>query len=130
MHRILLLASVAVLVLGGCMSSGSNYDESKIAEISKGQTTESDLVAMFGRPSERNTDSSGAVSLQWMYTEHRTNGKSFIPIAGAFMGGADSSHKMLFVSLNPSGTVENYRSSTGGQDTRYHTQSKTANVKD
>lgn len=128
MKRLALLACIPIVALLGCASSGSNYDEAKVTQITKGQTTEADLLAMFGDPTERSTDSSGAVSVQWMYIEQRTNGKTFIPFAGAFLGGTDSKHKTLYVTLNPGGTVETFHSSAGGMGTRQHTQSKSANT--
>jgi hypothetical protein len=107
-----------------CASSGTNFNEARVADIRKGVTTETDLNAMFGEPGGSSLDADGNRQLTWMYSEHKTSGKSFIPVAGAFMGGGKSKHKMLFVGLNPEGTVETFSSSTNSSGSRGHTQDK------
>jgi len=123
-----LVAAIIALTPSGCASSGSNYNEAKVSEIKKGQTTESELVAMFGEETNRSVDSNGNVSLQWTYFENRVNGKTFIPFAGSFLGGTDTKQKFLIATLNPEGTVESFQSSSGGMGTRGHTQSKDAST--
>jgi len=127
-RRFALACILSALALTGCMSTGSNYDEARVTQIQKGQTTEADLVGMFGPPTQRGIDSNGATSLQWAYTESRMSGKSFIPFAGSFLGGTDNKHKVLLVTLNQSGTVESFNSTSGGMDMRQHTQDTTANT--
>ena len=115
------LAAVLVL-LPGCVSSGKNFDESKVSQIKKGETTEPHLVKLFGPPENRTVDSEGTTHLNWTYMESRMKGEGFIPIAGAFMGGANSRHKMLTVTLGPDGKVTHFTSSGGGSEVRHTTQ--------
>ena len=116
------LAAVLLLLLAGCVSTGRNFDESKITDIKKGETTEADLVKLFGPPESRSSDSDGHTHLDWSYMESRMKGQSFIPYAGAFMGGSDSKHKMLMVTLGADGKVTHYNLTGGASETRQTTQ--------
>lgn len=122
-HPIALLTLAAFLaLLAGCVSSGRNFDETKVSQIRKGTSTEADLVGLFGPPRDRGVDSQGVVQLTWHYMESRTKGQGFIPIAGPFMGGSDSRHKFLSVTLGPDGKVTGFHASGGGDEIRHTTQ--------
>src|SRR5262245_42840461 len=94
-----LIATLATAVLFGCASVGENFDEGKISQIKKGETTEADLIQMFGQPQNRTLNSEGQSILTWMYTESAVKGESFIPYAGPFVGGTRSKTKTLNVTL-------------------------------
>jgi outer membrane protein assembly factor BamE (lipoprotein component of BamABCDE complex) len=104
-----------------CASAGNNFDESKISQIKKGQTTEADLIGMFGPPQNRSVNSDTGVTLTWIYSEAKVKGESFIPYAGAFMGGTRSKSKTLSVTLADN-KVTSYTYSGGGTETRNMTQ--------
>ena len=117
---LLLLASVALVC--SCASVGKNFDSTKVSQIIKGQTTEAELVKMFGPPSQRAINSESGTALTWLYSEARVKGESFIPIAGAFVGGATSRTKTLIVSLDRAGKVSSYTYSGGGFESAGATQ--------
>lgn len=117
LHGSIHIACILLLIAGvGCSSSGTNFDQSKTAQIKKGETTEADLVQLFGAPEGRTISSDGQTTLTWSYMESRAKGESFIPVAGAFLGGHKSSHKMLMVTIGPDGKVQSFNSSTGGSE--------------
>ena len=123
--RIYLLAILSVAIVAfetGCYSVGQNFDDSKVSYIRKGETSEAELIQMFGEPQNRTVNASGVRSLSWDYTEARTKGESFIPYAGAFLGGTRSQHKMLMVTLGPDGKVTDFSMTGGGTETRNMTQ--------
>ena len=109
------------LIAAGCTSVGNNFDESKIQSIKKGETTEADLVKLFGEPENRAVNSEGGVTMTWMYSEARVKGESFIPYAGAFMGGTRAKGKTLTVLL-AQGKVASFTYSGGGSESRNMTQ--------
>jgi hypothetical protein len=113
--------SLLTLFAVSCASVGNNFDESKISEIKKGQTTETDLVGMFGPPQNRSVNSDTGLTLTWIYSEAKVKGESFIPYAGAFMGGTRSKSKTLSVMLADN-KVTSYTYSGGGTETRNTTQ--------
>lgn len=120
MKTILTLCCVALLAVG-CASTGNNFDENKLSQIKKGETTEQELVQMFGQPQNRSVNSDGVATLTWMYAEARVKGESFIPYAGMFMGGSRTKMKSLVVTLAEN-KVTNYTFSGGGNETRNMTQ--------
>lgn len=105
------------ILLCGCASVGTNFDSRKLAEVKKGQTTEPQLLALFGKPTQRSVNDEGSVSVIWLYTEASVKGTTFIPLVGAFAGGVNSRTKTLVVRLDPSGTVSGYDFSAGGFST-------------
>ena len=115
------LATMITAILVGCAASGSNFDESKVAQIKKGETTEAQLIQMFGQPQNHTVNSEGQTIDTWLYTEATVKGESFIPYAGAFVGGTNSKNKTLMVTLQD-GKVQSFSSTGGGMETRGTTQ--------
>jgi outer membrane protein assembly factor BamE (lipoprotein component of BamABCDE complex) len=112
------LALAFVAWMAGCASTGQNFDENKVSQIRKGETTESQLVELFGQPQNRAVNSEGMTTLTWQYAESRVKGESFIPYAGPFVGGSNSKHKILTATLGPDGKVTSFSSSAGGLESR------------
>ena len=104
-----------------CASAGNNFDDSKISQIKKGETTEADLVKMFGEPQNRSVNSESGLTLTWIYSEAKVKGESFIPYAGAFMGGTRAKSKTLSVVLADN-KVASFTYTGGGAETRNTTQ--------
>ncbi len=117
----LIITALAAAFVAGCASVGNNFDESQVSQIKKGETTESQLLEMFGAPQNRTVDSEGMTTLTWIYQESAVKGESFIPYAGAFLGGNRSNHKNLNVVLLD-GKVQNYNMTGGGMESRGMTQ--------
>lgn len=115
-----------VLFAVSCASVGNNFDESKISEIKKGQTTESDLTNMFGPPENRSINSDNGLTLAWIYSEAKVKGESFIPYAGPFLGGTRAQSKTLSVTLTNS-IVARFTYTGGGTETRNTTQATPTN---
>jgi hypothetical protein len=78
-------------------------------------------VKLFGEPQNRTMNSENALILTWMYSEARVKGESFIPYAGAFMGGSRSKLKSLSATLT-NNVVASYTFSGGGAESRNMTQ--------
>lgn len=55
--------------------------------------------------------------MTWQYAENRMKGKSFIPLAGPFIGGSDA-QKNGRPHSNPKAKVASFESSAGGMETR------------
>ena len=68
------------------------YDDSRIAKIKRGETTENELLSWFGPPEARDLKPDGRAQLSW----------AFEPLLPGGHGGA------LNVSLGPDGKVEAY----------------------
>lgn len=119
-RRFITVVFVGAALVGflGCHTMGRQIDQGKITDIKKGQTTEADLVQMFGPPNHRTVSSEGNTTLMWMYHETQIKGATFIPIAGLFAGGADTKSQSLTVTLGPDGKVTQFQSSGGSSESR------------
>ena len=113
--RSALLLMLPALLLAGCATSGRDFDSAKVSQIKKGETTEQQLVTMFGEPTQRAIDSEGMTHLTWQYMEARANGKNFIPVYGMFHHETDTANKTLMVTLKE-GIVTNYTASQGANE--------------
>lgn len=108
---------ILVLMIAGCVTAGHDFNEKQVSDIHKGRTTETDLVHMFGAPSDRAVNSDGITILTWKYDQMNMKAATFIPIAGAFLGGTNAKNKFLTVTLDANGKVKDYSSSSGGTET-------------
>ncbi len=118
MKRHLILAAliaVAGMATGCATSSGTKVEASSLTFIQKGKTTKSELVSKLGQPDETGVDSNGKETVSWIHSNSRTDAKTFIPIAGAFIGGATSENTTLKVILDKRGVVSDYEYTGGRQ---------------
>ena len=121
-YQILLpIALVSAALFAGCASVGNNFDDSKVSQIKKGETTEAELIQIFGEPQNRTVNSEGRTVLTWTYAESKVRGESFIPYAGVFVGGHDTKSKSLTVTLQD-GKAMSFASGGGGLGSRGTTQ--------
>ena len=115
-HKIIHSVALALL-LSGCASSGREIDVQKASQIQKGVSTKADVKRLVGEPQQIANDSEGNQTWTYTYVRATAKGTSFIPIAGAFMGGVDTQNQTLTVKFNPQGTVSFIESSYGGMST-------------
>jgi outer membrane protein assembly factor BamE (lipoprotein component of BamABCDE complex) len=103
MKNTIYIIAIAAL-LCGCISVGRQINQAKIQDIKPGQTTRAELEQWFGHPSMvMQTDKETVVS--WSHIISVARAETYIPIAGAFIGGADAHSEALTVSLNTNGIV-------------------------
>lgn len=85
------LAGIAVLALiAGCAATGVKVSDEQLAKLKKGETTRSEVLATLGKPTMQMKLADGTSLLTYSYFEYSTRPATFIPIVGAFAGGADS----------------------------------------
>jgi len=109
-----LLLAIVLLGMTGCTTMGNQYDASRVDDIVVGQTTEAELIDWFGEPQSRTRSSNQEIVLAWTYFHAQTRGSTFIPIAGAFIGGSDQESQNLSVTLDSDGKVKTFSESSGG----------------
>jgi len=78
--------------------------QERVNRIQIGQTTEADLVRVFGTPTIRKTDIRGQVELDW-FRSRPIPWQGYLPLIGSFIGGLDVEAQQLYVLLSPQGTV-------------------------
>ena len=109
----ILTGTIAALSLVGCMSVGNKFDPSRVSHIKRGVTTDTELVSMFGQPNQRGVDTNGAPTMDWIYGQTQVKPLTFVPIVGAFAGGATSQNMSLHVTLGANGKVKEFHSNAG-----------------
>ena len=81
--------------------------QAKLNQIQIGQTTEADLVKLFGTPTTRTTDLTHRITIDWLRSVPAPV-QSYIPLIGSFLGGLDIDARQLRVVLTPDGRVLGY----------------------
>jgi hypothetical protein len=101
------LFAVAILLVASCLTTWAYppmITQAKLNQIRIGQTTEADLVALFGTPTTRMVDIRRQVEVDWFRTKPMP-AAGYVPLIGSFIGGLDIEAQQLHVLLSPAGRV-------------------------
>lgn len=111
---------VSVFILGGCtmVDTGTKVDTSSINQIVRGETTEQEVLEMFGPPNQTGQTADGDKSLTWMNITYTLDAANFIPLIGPLVGGGESTNTMLTVSLDANGIVQDFSYTSGQSESR------------
>lgn len=78
-----------VILIAGCAASGVKVSDQQLSQLQKGQTTRSELISKFGKPTTQSRNSDGTRTVIYNFAEYRTRPATYIPIVGLFAGGSD-----------------------------------------
>ena len=109
-----LLAGLLAVSLSACMSSGVKVDETKVAEFKKGITTYPQVIQILGKPTQSMMLPDGSHMITYGYVSTQARPESFIPIVGAFVGGADTENSTVMLTFDEQGVLKSTMSSQGG----------------
>ena len=102
---------VVALLLSSCLTSWAWFPRSitqqKVDQIRIGQTTETDLLHLFGTPTTRFVDLRHLTSLDWFRSVPMPV-TGYLPLIGQFLGGLNVEAQQLSVVLGPDGRVLRY----------------------
>lgn len=102
---------VSAILLTTCLTSWAWFPKSitpqKISQIRIGQTTEADLLALFGPPTTRFVDIAHVISLDWFRSVPMSPG-GYLPFIGELAGGRNLEAQQLSVVLDSGGRVIRY----------------------
>jgi outer membrane protein assembly factor BamE (lipoprotein component of BamABCDE complex) len=109
MKKRTLVVVLCLLAFAACSSMGTKEitDPSKTSQIKIGQTSKSEVRSILGEPSMVNFNDKSEETWQYMYMRSQVRGTSFIPVAGAFIGGADIKQNSLTILFDSNGIVKN-----------------------
>ena len=110
--------ALSLLVIG-CATYGRKLDQSKVDQIEKGKTTRQEVLSLIGSPDQMTRDGNGNVTLTYMFVRATAKPASYIPIVGAFAGGANVQNQMVMVTVGPDGVVSDVISTQGANETGY-----------
>jgi outer membrane protein assembly factor BamE (lipoprotein component of BamABCDE complex) len=109
--RVITLA-LLVGMLAGCVSSGVEVKPEQTANFQPGVTTRQEVVARLGNPTTVSTLPDGTVMMVYAFSAAQARPASFIPIVGAFVGGADARSSMVSFQFTPAGVLKSSSSTT------------------
>jgi outer membrane protein assembly factor BamE (lipoprotein component of BamABCDE complex) len=102
---------VAALLLSSCLTVLASYPrtitQENVNQIRPGQTTEADLVNLFGIPTTRFVDLEHYTAIDW-FRSVPAPAQSYIPVIGYCLGGLNVEAQQLTVILSPGGRVVRY----------------------
>ncbi|PYE31144.1 outer membrane protein assembly factor BamE (lipoprotein component of BamABCDE complex) [Idiomarina fontislapidosi] len=104
------------LLISGCASSGTPIDLSAVEQMQKGITTKNQVRSELGSPTSAGITSEGESYFMYVFSRTQVKGESFIPIVGAFVGGATSDIQTLQMWFTEDGVLKNYQFNETTQD--------------
>lgn len=101
----ILTAAVFALVLTACVdtTTGVKMDSSKLDQLQAGTTTIEQAKSLLGEPTGVAKNPDGTVTLTYFYSKNGQDAKSYIPLAGTFLGKSTHESSMTFVQFDQKG---------------------------
>lgn len=116
-----LLTLLVLSMVIGCVSSGRKVDESKLARIKVGETTETEVIALLGEPNDvsRSQAAGGETkTLSYHFMQSKAKAINYVPYANLVSSGYDHRNQTVFIAIDTSGKVASISSSAGQSETR------------
>ncbi len=102
---------VTALFLSFCLTSWAgaprSITQANVNQIRIGQTSEPELVQLFGAPTTRFVDLRGRIALDWFRSVPMPI-PAYLPLVGELFGGLEIEAQQLSVVLGPDGRVLHY----------------------
>lgn len=114
-------AIAIILALTGCASVGTPIDKAHVAEVERGKTTYSDVVAKFGKPTVVSTSDTGEKIVIYSYAHAQVKGATFIPIVGLFAGGMDTTADTVTFTFDKNDVLLTKSTTAGNMSTHHGT---------
>lgn len=99
---------LAVLVLGGCVSTGTKVTADQAAQFKRGVTTEAEMIAALGEPNSTARSADGTITDVYSYAHGSADASSYIPIVGLFAGGGKGKSNMATFIFTPDKVLKDY----------------------
>ena len=84
----LLASAFCLLLLTGCVSSGTKVTPEQVAQFEQGKTTLAEVVAKLGPPNSTTTLGNGQTILVYVHISSSANAATYVPVVGLLAGGA------------------------------------------
>jgi outer membrane protein assembly factor BamE (lipoprotein component of BamABCDE complex) len=123
-NKMVLIVGVWIVALAvGCATVGRKLDESQIDQIQKGKTTKAEVLQLLGSPDQMTRNSSGTTVMMYLYAHATAKPATYIPIIGAFAGGANVQNQSVTVTIGSDGLVSDVISTMGSTESGYGAES-------
>lgn len=98
----------AALLLSACVASGVRVTEEQAKQFERGKSTYGEVMSKLGPPTSSMVTATGLRYLSYAYFEAAARPETYIPIAGAFIGGADARSNVATFTFNHQGLLIDY----------------------
>ncbi|SAL62398.1 lipoprotein [Caballeronia udeis] len=99
------LLIVCACFLAGCGSTGREIKPEDISDFRPGVTTQQQVVARLGTPSQTSALPDGSTYLVYAFTKPQSLAVTWIPIIGTFGGGTDGRGTTISFQFGPDGIL-------------------------
>lgn len=117
--KTLVVISLLIFTLVGCATVGRKINQDAVNGIEKGKTTREEVIKLLGSPDQMAKDTNGNITMTYMYVRATTKPISFVPIVGAFAGGANVQNQIVMITIGPDGKVSDVFSTYGATESGY-----------
>lgn len=100
---------VTCIALGACVTVGKEVTQEQLSDFKRGVTTQEEIVAKLGRPTSSTISASGDRYMSYVFAHSQARPATFIPIVGAFAGGADTRSSHVMFIFDRDGKLRDYR---------------------
>jgi len=110
----ILTTAIITLLLSACVNTttGTKMDSSKLDQLQVGTTTIEQARSLLGEPTGTAKNPDGTTTLTYFYSHNGQDAKSYIPLAGNFLGKGTHESSMTYVQFDTKGK---YMKWWGGQ---------------
>ena len=105
-----------MLLLAGCVSSGTNVTTAQASQFKVGVSTEAQIVAALGEPNSTSTHVDGSSTISYIHTQAHANAASYIPVVGLLAGGTSGTNNTFAFDIDPHGVLSGMSSSSGNMN--------------
>ena len=116
----IVLAGMGLVFLAGCMGMSDqgqqHFQSEKLKQFKVGESTETEVVRLIGKPINRVSNSDGSVILIYTYMKHNDSGTHHLNQANSAYAGPEPVHwhsESLTVTIGPDGKLKNYSQRNG-----------------
>ncbi len=121
------LLTIAAFVIAGCAASGVQVSQDAALQFKEGQTTENEILAKLGKPTTV-MFSGGIKTIAYSGMQYQVKGATFIPIVGAFAGGADYTMSTAMYQIASNGVLQKVTYTKSGSGSRMGTTPNEVNA--
>lgn len=100
-----------LLTLTARASAGTRVSQEQVDKFERGKTTYTEVVAALGRPNANTMSADGNRIAVYSHSQAAARPETFIPIVGAFVGGADAQASTVLFRFNREGVLVDWQTS-------------------
>jgi outer membrane protein assembly factor BamE (lipoprotein component of BamABCDE complex) len=92
---------------------GKKVDQQQLARFEKGKTTYAEVIQQLGPPTQATVHYDGSRVVIYTYAQSQVKAASFIPLAGVFLGGADTENTSVILHFDTNALLTDYAATEG-----------------